>query len=161
MTTRRRGSNVAPVGTARAGRAIGPDQAPIRGAARGRPAILEGRLVDEEPVRKSISESGVPDNSSLSPFSARTRPSWLNRSVRDHAVASSSWRRVDGLEATIQQSRTLRDNLICALLTCDPIAAPAHFSSRSKTRPARCSRSSRSQRYLWRRRRAAESGIGP
>ena len=56
---------------------------------------VDESLVDDEPVRKSISESGVPDNSSLSPFSARTRPSWLNRSVRDHRAGVDALRQYD------------------------------------------------------------------
>ena len=39
-------------------------------------------------VWKSTS-AGVPDNSSLSHFSARTRPRRLNRSVRDHTATPS------------------------------------------------------------------------
>ncbi|CAH0368737.1 unnamed protein product [Pelagomonas calceolata] len=35
-------------------------------------------------VWKSTSASGAPDNSSLSHFSAMTRPSWLGRAVRNH-----------------------------------------------------------------------------
>ena len=46
---------------------------------------------------KSTSVSGAPDNSSLSHFSAMTRPSWLGRAVRNrhrHAIehASRRWR---------------------------------------------------------------------
>jgi len=52
------------------------------------------------PVHKSISESG-------------TRPCWLERAVIDHNATPSSWRRVDGVEVMIQQSRG--DNLIYAL----------------------------------------------
>ena len=48
-------------------------------------------------VWKSTSASGAPDNSSLSHFSAMTRPSWLGRAVRNqhrHAIeqASRRWR---------------------------------------------------------------------
>ena len=45
-------------------------------------------------VWKSTSASGAPDNSSLSHFSAMTRPSWLGRAVRNHraGVASMAWR---------------------------------------------------------------------
>ena len=48
-------------------------------------------------VWKSTSASGAPDNSSLSQFSAMTRPSWLGRAVRNehhHAIeqASRRWR---------------------------------------------------------------------
>ena len=48
-------------------------------------------------VWKSTSASGVPDNSSLSHFSARTRPCWLRRAARNrhrHAIeqASRRWR---------------------------------------------------------------------
>ena len=45
-------------------------------------------------VWKSTSVSGAPDNSSLSHFSAMTRPSWLGRAVRNHraGVASMAWR---------------------------------------------------------------------
>ena len=50
-------------------------------------------------VWKSTSASGAPDNSSLSHFSAMTRPSWLGRAVRNehhHAIeqASRRWRKV-------------------------------------------------------------------
>ena len=38
-----------------------------------------GRLEVAEPVWKSTSASGAPDNSSLSHFSAMTRPCWLRR----------------------------------------------------------------------------------
>ena len=49
------------------------------------------------PVWKSTSASGAPDNSSLSHFSAMTRPSWLGRATRNrhrHAIeqASRRWR---------------------------------------------------------------------
>ena len=49
------------------------------------------------PVWKSTSASGAPDNSSLSHFSAMTRPRWLRRAVRNrhrHAIeqASRRWR---------------------------------------------------------------------
>ena len=49
------------------------------------------------PVWKSTSASGAPDNSSLSHFSAMTRPSWLGRAARNqhrHAIeqASRRWR---------------------------------------------------------------------
>ena len=48
-------------------------------------------------VWKSTSASGAPDNSSLSHFSAMTRPSWLGRAARNrhrHAIeqASRRWR---------------------------------------------------------------------
>ena len=54
-------------------------------------------LVTFTPVWKSTSASGAPDNSSLSHFSAMTRPSWLGRAVRNqhrHAIeqASRRWR---------------------------------------------------------------------
>ena len=49
------------------------------------------------PVWKSTSASGAPDNSSLSHFSAMTRPTWLGRAARNwyrHAIeqASRRWR---------------------------------------------------------------------
>ena len=49
------------------------------------------------PVRKSTNAPRAPDNSSLSRFSAMTRPSWLGRAVRNrhrHAIeqASRRWR---------------------------------------------------------------------
>ena len=52
---------------------------------------------DFSPVWKSTSATGAPDNSSLSHFSAMTRPSWLRRAVRNrhrHAIerASRRWR---------------------------------------------------------------------
>ena len=48
-------------------------------------------------VCKSTSASGAPDNSSLSHFPVTTRPSWLDRAVRNrhrHAIeqASRRWR---------------------------------------------------------------------
>ena len=48
-------------------------------------------------VWKSTSAPGAPDNSSLSHFSAMTRPTWLGRAVRNrhrHAIeqASRRWR---------------------------------------------------------------------
>ena len=50
-----------------------------------------------EPVWKSTSVSGAPDNSPLSHFSAMTLPCWLRRAVRNrhrHAIeqASRRWR---------------------------------------------------------------------
>ena len=50
-----------------------------------------------DPVWKSTSVSGAPDNSSPSHFSAMTRPSWLGRAARNrhrHAIeqASRRWR---------------------------------------------------------------------
>ena len=47
------------------------------------------------PVWKSTSVSGAPDNSSLSHFSAMTRPCWLRRAVRNrhrHAIEQASHR---------------------------------------------------------------------
>ena len=54
-------------------------------------------LVKQRPVWKSTSVSGAPYTSSLSHFSATTRPSWLRRAVRNrhrHAIeqASRRWR---------------------------------------------------------------------
>ena len=54
-------------------------------------------LVKQRPVWKSTSVSGAPYTSSLSHFSATTRPSWLGRAVRKrhrHAIeqASRRWR---------------------------------------------------------------------
>ena len=46
-------------------------------------------------VWKSTSASGAPDNSSLSHFSAMTRPSWLGRAARNrhrHAIEQASRR---------------------------------------------------------------------
>ena len=56
------------------------------------------KLIDKDektskPVRKSNSVSGAPDNSSLSHFSAMTRPSWLGRAARNrhcHAIDQAS-----------------------------------------------------------------------
>ena len=56
-------------------------------------------------VWKSISASGAPDNSSLSHFSAMTRPCWLHREVRnEHHYA------IDGVgdDATIQHERAVK-----------------------------------------------------
>ena len=61
-------------------------------------AVLAGRPPGHpEPVWKSTSATGAPDNSSLSHFSAMTRSSWLCRAVRNrhrHAIeqASRRWR---------------------------------------------------------------------
>ena len=63
-------------------------------------ANSDALLYDEEwqaAEWKSTSASGAPDNSSLSHFSAMTRPSWLGRAVRNehhHAMeqASRRWR---------------------------------------------------------------------
>ena len=66
-------------------------------------AFVFGCLLDaawrrSRTVWKSTSASGAPDNSSLSHFSAMTRPSWLRRAVRNrhrHAIeqaASMAWR---------------------------------------------------------------------
>ena len=57
------------------------------------------------PVWKSTSATGAPDNSSLSHFSAMTRPCWLERAAIDHNATPSSWRRVDGVEVMIQPWR--------------------------------------------------------
>ena len=73
----------------------------VRRDARWRGGILplqigeHGRVIG--PVWKSTSVSGAPDNSSLSHFSAMTRPSWLGRAARNrhrHAIeqASRRWR---------------------------------------------------------------------
>ncbi|CAH0370106.1 unnamed protein product [Pelagomonas calceolata] len=60
-------------------------------------------------VWKSTCVSGAPDNSSLSHFSAMTRPTWLER--RGTGIATpSSRRRVDGVEddATIRHERAVK-----------------------------------------------------
>ena len=61
------------------------------------------------PVWKSTSASGAPDYSSLSHFSAMTRPSWLGRAARSrhsHAIeqASRRWRggRCDDSERAVK-----------------------------------------------------------
>ena len=86
----------APVAVGFAGRFVGElTGRPLLGA-----EVLAGYLVFgtvSGTVRKSTSASGAPDNSSLSRFSAMTRPSWLGRAVRNshrHAVeqASRRWR---------------------------------------------------------------------
>ena len=64
-----------------------------------------------ETVWKSISASGAPDNSSLSHFSAMTRPSWVGRAVRNrHPPRHRAGRRVDGVEvgAAIQHDRAVK-----------------------------------------------------
>ena len=85
----------APVAVGFAGRFVGElTGRPLLGA-----EVLAGYLVFgtvSGTVRKSTSASGVPDNSSLSRFSATTRPSWLGRAVRNshrHAVEQASRRR--------------------------------------------------------------------
>ena len=58
-------------------------------------------------VWKSTSASGAPENSSLSHFSAMTRPCWLRPAVMNrHCHAIEQERRVDGVEvdATIQNA---------------------------------------------------------
>ena len=71
------------------------------GAARAPPSMVVedilALLPSYHPVWKSTSVSGAPDNSSLSHFSAMTRPSWLGRAARNrhrHAIeqASRRWR---------------------------------------------------------------------
>ena len=52
---------------------------------------------ERKPAWKSNKASGAPDDSSLSHFSAMTRPSWLGRAVRNrhrHAIeqAARRWR---------------------------------------------------------------------
>ena len=61
-------------------------------------------------VWKSTSASGAPENSSLSHFSAMTRPCWLRRAVRNWHTATPSRHRVDGVEvdATIQHERAVK-----------------------------------------------------
>ena len=67
-------------------------------------------LPSYHPVWKSTSASGAPDNSSLSHFSATTRPSWLGRAVRNGIATPSSRRRVDGVEddGMIQHERAVK-----------------------------------------------------
>ena len=60
-------------------------------------AVRALRRAPSIPVWKSTSASGAPNNSSLSHFSAMTRPSWLGRAARNrhrHAIeqASRRWR---------------------------------------------------------------------
>ena len=65
------------------------------------------------PVLKSTSASGAPDNSSLSHFSAMTRPSWLGRAVRNrhrHAIEQAPRRRRG--ERRDDSARTRRKILI-------------------------------------------------
>ena len=55
-------------------------------------------------VWKSASVSGAPDNSSLSHFSATTRPTWLGRAVRNrhrHAIEQED-------DALIQHERAVK-----------------------------------------------------
>ena len=62
---------------------------------------------------KSTSASGAPDNSSLSHFSVMTRPSWLDRAVRNrhrHAIEQASRRWRGGRRD--DSARTRRDILI-------------------------------------------------
>ena len=59
---------------------------------------------------KSTSVSGAPDNSTLSHFSATTRPTWLGRAARNrhrHAIEQAC---VDGVEddAMIQHERAVK-----------------------------------------------------
>ena len=61
------------------------------------PRWTKGNINTSATVWKSTSATGAPDNSSLSHFSAMTRPSWLGRAVRNrhrHAIeqASCRWR---------------------------------------------------------------------
>ena len=79
-------------------------------------SVARGSARPREPVRKSNGESGEPDNSSLSPFSARTWPCWLKRAIMDHNATPSSRGRVDGVLGMIQpRAEKRRDNLIYAL----------------------------------------------
>ena len=52
-------------------------------------------------MHKLTSESGAPDNSSQSHFSATTLPCWLRRVARKQYHTPSSRRRVDGVEVMI------------------------------------------------------------
>jgi hypothetical protein len=64
----------------------------------------------QEAVWKSTSASGASDNSSLSQFSAMTRPSWLGRAARNrhrHAIEQAS-RRWRGGRAMIQRERAVK-----------------------------------------------------
>ena len=63
-----------------------------------------------QPVWKSTSVSGAPDNSSLSHFSAMTRPTWLGRAARNrhrHAIEQASRRCVED-DAMIQHERAVK-----------------------------------------------------
>ena len=91
------------------------------------------RLASSSAVWKSTSASGAPDNSSLSHFSATTRPCWLNRVVRDphgHAVELASRRWRGGHDAAVAETR--RENLIYALFA----AVRSEFKRRQAPRPS-------------------------
>ena len=69
-------------------------------------------------VWKSTSASGAPDNSSLSHFSATTRPSWLGRAARNrhrHAIEQASRRWRGGRRD--DSARTRRKHLISTQVT--------------------------------------------
>ena len=61
-------------------------------------------------VWKSTSASGAPDDSSLTHFSAMTRPCWLRRAVKNWHIATPSRHGVDGVEveSTIQHERAVK-----------------------------------------------------
>ena len=101
---------------------------------------------------KSTSASGAPDNSSLSHFSATTRPSWLGRAVRNrhrHAIEQASRRWRGGRR--VESARTRRKILIstqapggspsarscatrCARRSCAPGPRPCATSRPRSTR---------------------------
>ena len=93
-------------------------------------------LISSRPVSKSNSESGAPDNSSQSHFSATTWPRWLRRAVRNrlrHAIeqASRRWRG----DRRDDSARTRRNILISTQVASTRSAPPARPSTRSAARP--------------------------
>ena len=62
------------------------------------------------PLAVEINLMGAPDNSSLSHFSAMTRPCWLRGAVRNRLATPSSRHRVDGAEddAMMQHERAVK-----------------------------------------------------
>ena len=107
---------------------------------------------------KSTSASGAPDNSSLSHFSAMTRPSWLGRAVRNrhrHAIeqASRRWRggRRDDSARTRRTTQVGNKDMFGAAFSEAPDVAPALTGQEDAEELAQ--RAERRQRSkLWRRR---------
>ena len=94
---------------------------------------------------KSTSESGAPDNSSLSHFSAMTRPSWLGGAVRNrhrHAIEQASRRWREGRRDDSARTRRkilISTQVVAAVAVLRPQRAP--LSRRRSSAPR--SRSSR------------------
>ena len=99
-------------------------------------------LREPSPVWKT-SASGAPDKSSLSHFSAMTRPSWLGRAVRNrhrHAIEQAARRWRGGRRE--DSARTCRKILISTQVGCTP-GTPTSPRPRRDVTPMRPRRSRR------------------